>query len=434
LAAPNAKSSTAVRGAPFADDVVGFGRDLADLCSLHRDGKVSCTRREGFEKYGGASEIANIDRAVQLAGWGSRICALEASGDVKCWGKWPSGPELSQPWPTEIPAAAGARTIAAYESKTCAVMDDHGAICWGGGYMRAPPPSPVRLAMTNAVEIGISGERICARDTAGEIDCSYVHEQGAINRVRLEDGQALRAVRMSIGESGARAILADGRVVGWDAFRNLTVASAPDGGLALVAPLGLHRASVTESFGKAVDVESAYGDGWYVADSAGSVRRHDRHPRPRVLAVPLPGRVAEVAETRELACALVDSKGIWCWPERALDPADTILPVAVEHTEKARTIAVGLRHGCAINADGTVACWGDNDYGQLGDRTLESRADARIVPGLEGVRAIALGWNHSCALDGSGRLRCWGATGSGQLVTLPPVPEDRIAVRVEGLP
>jgi alpha-tubulin suppressor-like RCC1 family protein len=42
-------------------------------------------------------------------------------------------------------------------------------------------------------------------------------------------------------------------------------------------------------------------------------------------------------------------------------------------------IGVGLEHACAIEAMGSVKCWGRNEYGQLGDGTTEDRPTAVTV-------------------------------------------------------
>ena len=37
------------------------------------------------------------------------------------------------------------------------------------------------------------------------------------------------------------------------------------------------------------------------------------------------------------------------------------------------TLAAGDIHTCAILDDGSVRCWGNNDYGQMGDSTTTNR-------------------------------------------------------------
>ncbi len=45
----------------------------------------------------------------------------------------------------------------------------------------------------------------------------------------------------------------------------------------------------------------------------------------------------------------------------------------------ATAIAVGGDHACAIVAGGAVLCWGENNYGQLGDGTTTTRGAAAPV-------------------------------------------------------
>jgi alpha-tubulin suppressor-like RCC1 family protein len=88
----------------------------------------------------------------------------------------------------------------------------------------------------------------------------------------------------------------------------------------------------------------------------------------------------------------------------------------------------GTLHTCALKANGTVACWGNNDFGQLGDGTLINQLTPTAVPGLTNVVAISAGQQHTCALRSNGTAFCWGANGSGQMgngnfaAVSPPAP------------
>src|SRR5207245_1260929 len=88
-------------------------------------------------------------------------------------------------------------------------------------------------------------------------------------------------------------------------------------------------------------------------------------------------------------------------------PAYTvILPVGVV------SLASRYTNGCVSMSDGSAACWGYNDVGQLGNGTRmnSSTTSPVVVTGLSEVTAIATGSSHSCAATRSRSLYCWGST------------------------
>jgi alpha-tubulin suppressor-like RCC1 family protein len=66
-------------------------------------------------------------------------------------------------------------------------------------------------------------------------------------------------------------------------------------------------------------------------------------------------------------------------------------------------------------SEGTVKCWGDNYYGELGDGTTTGDGAPVAVLGLSGVTAITAGWSHTCAVLSGGTVECWGDDNDGQL-------------------
>ncbi len=81
----------------------------------------------------------------------------------------------------------------------------------------------------------------------------------------------------------------------------------------------------------------------------------------------------------------------------------------------ATSVAAGSFHACALIGDGTVRCWGDNTYGQLGNGGAASGGSAVAVHGITGATAISAGSTHTCALLANGTVSCWGGNSSGQL-------------------
>jgi alpha-tubulin suppressor-like RCC1 family protein len=70
----------------------------------------------------------------------------------------------------------------------------------------------------------------------------------------------------------------------------------------------------------------------------------------------------------------------------------------------------------ALKVDGTVAAWGANDQGQLGDGTTTAYRPAPVkVANLSGIKAIDAGAYHSLALTTTGKVWAWGNNGYGQL-------------------
>ena len=135
--------------------------------------------------------------------------------------------------------------------------------------------------------------------------------------------------------------------------------------------------------------------------------------------------ISFVAAGNDFNCAIDVVGSTRCWGNndelqlgRGADAADSSVPVAVAMPDglSAQALALGADHACALLSDATVACWGDDDRGQLGDG--EAGIDsgvARRIAGLSDVQAIAAGRDSTCAVDTGGNLFCWGENTSGQL-------------------
>ena len=78
-------------------------------------------------------------------------------------------------------------------------------------------------------------------------------------------------------------------------------------------------------------------------------------------------------------------------------------------------IAAGMVHNLALKSDGTVAAWGMNSLGQVGDGTATNRLTPVPVSGLTGVTAVAAGTSYSLALKSDGSVWAWGNNEYGQL-------------------
>lgn len=120
------------------------------------------------------------------------------------------------------------------------------------------------------------------------------------------------------------------------------------------------------------------------------------------------------------SCALLTTGAVKCWGNNEYGQVgdgtkvNRLSPVQVTTlTSGVTEISIGVHHSCA-RSSGAVRCWGLNASGQLGDGTFTDRLPPTLVSGMSsGVSSIAAGGGHTCAVQG-GAIKCWGYNYVGQ--------------------
>lgn len=122
-----------------------------------------------------------------------------------------------------------------------------------------------------------------------------------------------------------------------------------------------------------------------------------------------------VAAGRRHTCALDAEGSVWCWgantewqaqpdgPDFVLEPAKVLgLPMP------AVQIAAGREDSCARLVDGSVWCWGSDTHGQLGQGSMSTRRGVNPVPLGVAATDIDVGAFHACARLEDSTVKCWG--------------------------
>ena len=124
----------------------------------------------------------------------------------------------------------------------------------------------------------------------------------------------------------------------------------------------------------------------------------------------------------EHTCALRQTGTITCWGNNRYGQlgnateTNSSVPVEVLGITDATQITAGREHTCALRQTGTITCWGSNWYGQLGNGTKTgSSAPVVEVLGITDATQITAGGSHTCALRQTGTITCWGYNWDGQL-------------------
>mgnify|MGYP003594242919 CR=1 FL=1 len=181
----------------------------------------------------------------------------------------------------------------------------------------------------------------------------------------------------------------------------------------------------------------------------------------------LPGSVIDLDASQKY-CVALSTGSVACSGSHPASP-----PVLVEGIDSAVSVTVGSYHYCALKRDGTVWCWGQNEYGQTGIAPEDSSQcpgmsfiyrenpaypfhwcvpRPRQVPGLTDVAEVHANARTTCARKRDGTVWCWGYNGAGLVgdglpttevcpsppwnpasLTPPPVACRRRPSRVAGL-
>jgi alpha-tubulin suppressor-like RCC1 family protein len=348
------------------------------------------------------SAAPSAPAATQVAAGGLHTCALMSGGGVKCWGSNLWGPlgngtasNSSRPVDVVGLASGGTAIAAGHKDYSCAATGT-GVKCWGNnqyGQLGNGSRSPQARTPVDVVGLG-SGVRaiaagfghVCALTGGGGVKCWGENGYGGLgNGTQTASTTPVDVIGLS---SGVRAITAGAN----------------------------HSCALTSSGGV-----KCWGGNYNGELGNGGSSLISRSP---VDVVGLTSGVVAISSYFEHACALTSGGGVECWGINGKGQLGngtqtaSKTPVGVDGLSSGvRAIAAGYSHTCALTSSGGVKCWGDNLYGALGNGSTTSSSPTPVaVSGLSrGVTAIAAGQYHTCAVTSDGGVKCWGQDDFGQL-------------------
>jgi alpha-tubulin suppressor-like RCC1 family protein len=118
-------------------------------------------------------------------------------------------------------------------------------------------------------------------------------------------------------------------------------------------------------------------------------------------------------------------RSVWTWGLNdkgqlgnggAIPGTNTKVPAQLSTISGVISVSGGYSHTIALKADGTVWCWGANNYGQLGNGTTSESSNPVQVSLLTDVVRVAAGAYHNLALKSDGTLWGWGRNSTNQIV------------------
>ena len=411
-------------------DQLGTGKTFDSLVNSYRPLQV--------KGLGGATSVSvgDVDVCARASG------GVECWGDNSL-GQLTDDMNEVNPTPVVV---AGVTNAVSISVGACAVLSNGRVSCWGnnlGGQLGLSPAIedrtvPILLPKVRHA-VRVSGD--CALISGGTVSCWGVNDAGQLGNGTKTDSLApvkvkgiTNAVEIGVGDQFSCALLSNHTVECWGA----DYASQLGDGSLRDHTTPVRVSGVTDAV--SLDVGNGREDTACVVLATGKVECWgDDDPTDPMADTgsELPTEVAGINSAVEASvsseCALLSDGTVTCW---GVDPLNPDPDQGSIHQITGLENGVQISGSCALLSSGGVDCWGGSLLGQLGNGTVsfEGSEDTAVsATGITNASAISGNAYDACAVLADGTVRCWGENGDGQLGNgqegFSPVP-----VAVTGLP
>lgn len=378
-----------------------------------------------------------VAQSRQVAAGNRHTCFINNDNTVSCWGLAREGQlglgasVVDQNLPTLIPGLTNISSITSGAWLSCAVNITNDVYCWGSGYYGENGISlltnsviPVdHPTLSNVQYIGKSLNAngcliVGATPATAQVSCFNAPVPGTEGAIQLTGGADFNCAL--IGVTGVVKCWGNNQLAQLGTG-NTTSSPVPVEvvGLSRIKSISsghYHTCAVTE-----LDTVKCWGYNLF-----------RQLANPALAQSPTPLDVAGLTGVKHLAvggnvtCAVNGMSRVACWgvsPAFIAAPPPNQMVRELDGMTNAVSVAVSPAspnnyHVCAVIADGTVKCWGENLAGQLGNGNRISTATAVNVAGLGSlIKSVTLTNLMSCAVTVEDTVRCWGDNSSGAFGT-----------------
>jgi alpha-tubulin suppressor-like RCC1 family protein len=451
VALPTHRSAIAVAASPLG------------TCAVLDDGSVMCW---GFQNNGELGQTTNMvpydlpqwvpmpegAAAVALDVGPTHGCAVLDTGGVTCWGQnfvgqfgdgttAPSATTGSASTPISLHGSQRAVSVRTGSNFTCALSEAGVVNCWGANWWGQvgdgttetrliPTPVTGIPAGAGMVNISTGYEHACAQldevvycwgfNHLGQLGDGTTNQRTSPVPVTALGDQ--KATGLAAGGHSACALWDDGRLQCWGGRALASPHTFPSGTRAVQVAAGGNHTCLLNSEG----LVWCWGQNLSGQLGRGFESLRELQPAEPVT-LPSPGRAKAITSGIDHTCALLVDGKVSCWGSNSSgqlgvgapgNRSTPSAPINLQGSGRAKAIRAGGSHTCALHTDGTIACWGYNLYGQLGDGGTTNQFATHDVVGMPGGSVavdVTTGLDHTCALKADGAMVCWGRNGDGQL-------------------
>ncbi len=303
-------------------------------------------------------------------------CALTTSGAPYCWG-------AGNPMPTAVATDVKFRTIAAGQEFTCALAFSGAAYCWGanesgqlGDGTTTPHGLPAPVAGGLSFTAITAGWRYaCALTGVGQVYCWGFNASGQLGNGTIADSPVPTQVTSAA------------------TFSKIDAAAVH------VCGIGREATSSVYCWGSNSFDEAGFGAA-----------------NPQMVPFPVPetASYSVISSSFNLSCGALPVGAVYCWGVAPL--SNNGIPREPWPGTRLKTIELGYSSGCGLGLSSEAYCWGDNQFGQVGNGSTDGQILEPTPPsGSPRYVAITVGDYYACAITAVHVTFCWGRGEAGQL-------------------
>lgn len=327
----------------------------------------------------------------------SHTCALTNAQELKCWGnnshgQLGDGTTVDQTKPKTIDTGVAYQHVSVGEFHTCGITTSNQLKCWGynnlgqlGTGNEDDVSTPTIIDTGNTYSwVSVSGYTSCGLRSSGQILCWGNNQYGQLGIGTLISKNSPTAINDAT------------------LYKSVSVGA-------------LYTCGITTT-----DFVKCWGNNDFGQLGDGT---QDMRMNPKAIDVTTTYRQIATSEINSsYTCGLTTSDDLKCWGDNRYGQLGTnnttsqLAPVGVMTAQKFNSISVGYVHTCAQEkANGTLYCWGKNEYGQIGDRTLTDKLLPQEGDYTIKYSKISAGYNYTCGITVKNKMRCWGRNDFGQI-------------------
>jgi len=391
----------------IADSFKQIAIDDYHACAIMQDESLKCWGNNAENalgisqtyQYNSAQPIDPTASFSSVSTGVNHSCAITTNGVLKCWGNntygaLGDGTLIHKASPTIILSGTNFVEVAVGENHSCAITSAGQLRCWG---------------QNSYGQVGHSSS-----STANVLTPTIVDSSSTYTRIKTRANHTC-----GITSSGVL------KCWGYNFFSQIGNNSTTNQMLPLVVDSGTSYSSIAVGEQHTCGVTSAGSLKCFGQNTNGQIGNNTTSTSvgsPTIIDQDVVYSAQNNYQLGAHTCLLLNNSQLKCWGNNGQGQlgisniGQTYVPQLSLATTNFKYVSAANNSTCAIATDGSPYCMGENSFGQLGLGSTSNPVTTPAQPlSLSNIEVISLSARHGCAIDSNNKLFCWGKNEIGRI-------------------